>query len=331
MEKISNNLLLYGPPGTGKTYNVVNYAVAIIENRPLEDVIADGYGGNLVKYDKYTKMGRIAFMTFHQSLSYDDFIEGIRPEVTEDGELIYTPTPGAFYKFCVSSENPQKTDSPTDVGNCVFIIDEINRGNISRIFGELITLLESSRRKGMDECLEVFLAQMKVKFSVPANVYVLGTMNTADKSLTALDAALRRRFEFVEMMPDPDVLKGRRIMEVDLSKLLATINNRIELLYDREHMLGHAYFIPVKTIDDLAQCMINKIIPQLQDYFFDDYEKMCWVLGKASDPRQCKFIKLRKRNRFQMNFNLPDVYDIETDYNVFLNPQNYIDMYKGAD
>ena len=331
MEKISNNLLLYGPPGTGKTYNVVNYAVAIIENRPLEDVIADGYGGNLVKYDKYTKMGRIAFMTFHQSLSYDDFIEGIRPEVTEDGELIYTPTPGAFYKFCVSSENPQKTDSPTDVGNCVFIIDEINRGNISRIFGELITLLESSRRKGMDECLEVFLAQMKVKFSVPANVYVLGTMNTADKSLTALDAALRRRFEFVEMMPDPDVLKGRRIMEVDLSKLLATINNRIELLYDREHMLGHAYFIPVKTIDDLAQCMINKIIPQLQDYFFDDYEKMCWVLGKAADPRQCKFIKLRKRNRFQMNFNLPDVYDIETDYNVFLNPQNYIDMYKGAD
>ena len=331
MEKISNNLLLYGPPGTGKTYNVVNYAVAIIENRPLEDVIADGYGGNLVKYDKYTKMGRIAFMTFHQSLSYDDFIEGIRPEVTEDGELIYTPTPGAFYKFCVSSENPQKTDSPTDVGNCVFIIDEINRGNISRIFGELITLLESSRRKGMPECLEVFLAQMKVKFSVPANVYVLGTMNTADKSLTALDAALRRRFEFVEMMPDPDVLKGRRIMDVEISRLLATINNRIELLYDREHMLGHAYFIPVKTIDDLAQCMINKIIPQLQDYFFDDYEKMCWVLGKASDPRQCKFIKLRKRNRFQMNFNLPDVYDIETDYNVFLNPQNYIDIYKGAD
>ena len=331
MEKISNNLLLYGPPGTGKTYNVVNYAVAIIENRPLEDVIADGYGGNLVKYDKYTKPGRIAFMTFHQSLSYDDFIEGIRPEVTEDGELIYTPTPGAFYKFCVSSENPQKTDSPTDVGNCVFIIDEINRGNISRIFGELITLLESSRRKGMDECLEVFLAQMKVKFSVPANVYVLGTMNTADKSLTALDAALRRRFEFVEMMPDPDVLKGRMIMDVNLSKLLAVINNRIELLYDREHMLGHAYFIPVKTIDDLAQCMINKIIPQLQDYFFDDYEKMCWVLGKAADPRQCKFIKLRKRNRFQMNFNLPDVYDIETDYNVFLNPQNYIDIYKGAD
>ena len=115
MEKISNNLLLYGPPGTGKTYNVVNYAVAIIENRPLEDVIADGYDGNLEKYDRYTKMNRIAFMTFHQSLSYDDFIEGIRPEVTEDGSLIYTPTPGAFYKFCVSSESPQSTGVSTDV------------------------------------------------------------------------------------------------------------------------------------------------------------------------------------------------------------------------
>lgn len=328
--EISNNLLLYGPPGTGKTYNVVNYAVAIIENRPLEDVVSDGYEGNLLKYDRYTKMGRIAFMTFHQSLSYDDFIEGIRPEVTEDGSLVYVPTPGAFYKFCVSSESPEMTDSPHDAGNCVFIIDEINRGNISRIFGELITLLESSRRKGMPECLEVFLAQMKCKFSVPANVFVLGTMNTADKSLTALDAALRRRFDFVEMMPDPEVLKGRRIMDVDLSKLLATINNRIELLYDREHMLGHAYLIPVKTIDDLAQCMIGKIIPQLQDYFFDDYEKMCLVLGKAKDPRQCRFVKMRKRNQFQANFNLPDVYDIETDYNVFLDPQNYIDIYKGV-
>ena len=328
---ISNNLLLYGPPGTGKTYNTVNYAVAIVENRPLEDVISEGYDLNLKKYDKYTKMGRIDFMTFHQSLSYDDFIEGIRPVVTEDNQLIYQPTPGVFYKFCDMADHPQMTDVETDVGNCVFIIDEINRGNISRIFGELITLLESSRRKGMPECLEVYLAQMKVKFSVPQNVYLLGTMNTADKSLTALDTALRRRFEFVEMMPDPSVLKGKRILDIDLSKLLATMNNRIELLYDREHMLGHAYFIGVKTIDDLAQCFINKVIPLLQEYFFDDYEKMCWVLGKASDPRQCSFITLRKRNQFQMNFNLPDVYDIVTDYRVFLNPENYIQIYKGAD
>ena len=103
---ISNNLLLYGPPGTGKTYNTVYYAVSIVENRPLEDIIAVGYPLALEKYDRYTKMGRIAFMTFHQSLSYDDFIEGIRPEVTDDGSLIYVPTPGVFYNFCRKADNP---------------------------------------------------------------------------------------------------------------------------------------------------------------------------------------------------------------------------------
>lgn len=441
---ISNNLLLYGPPGTGKTYNTVNYAVSIVENRPFEDVVAEGYPLALEKYDRYTKMGRIAFMTFHQSLSYDDFIEGIRPEVDESGQLIYVPTPGVFYNFCKNADTPQMLDgavppeldpisgdsyvfavsmdqeatlnaketstlddrflpeglrvgdilvslagkdtadmigkvtdleggchvtwvdipngpakvrklpdrpapyriieppkrfvyglynhgNPSDEGNCVFIIDEINRGNISRIFGELITLLESSRRRGMPECLEVKLAQMKVMFSVPDNVYVLGTMNTADKSLTALDTALRRRFEFIEMMPDPNVLKGRKIADIDLAKLLATINNRIEILYDREHQMGHAYFISVKTLDDLAQCFINKVIPLLQEYFFDDYEKMCWVLGRANDPRKCDFITVRKRNSFQMKFNLPDVFDIVKDYRVFMNPESYIQIYKGAD
>lgn len=478
---ISNNLLLYGPPGTGKTYNTVNYSVAIIENRPLEDVISEGYDLALEKYDRYTKMGRIDFMTFHQSLGYDDFIEGIRPVVTEDDSLIYRPSAGTFYDFCIRAEHPTpinallpegaeiipkdatiwivspggfgenrtRNDSlhkgkiavssmnggsafgnvdevlkdakqgdvlismysedmidgvgvlmedvssvrrrpsstmyasakwirlfrdetgscasatnlkidrsmmsslpcratnmtmndlaaliavedkeSSDVGNCVFIIDEINRGNISKIFGELITLLESSRRKGLPECLEAYLPQLKVKFSIPQNVFVLGTMNTADKSLAALDTALRRRFEFVEMMPNPNVLKGRRINDIDLSKLLAVINNRVELLYDREHMLGHAYFISVKTMDDLAQCFIKKVIPLLQEYFFDDYEKMCWVLGKGDDPRQCPFIRMRRRNQFQMTFDLPDVYDIVTDYQVFLNPESYIQIYKGVE
>lgn len=443
---ISNNLLLYGPPGTGKTYNTVNYAVAIVEGRPLEDIVREGYGLALEKYDRYTKLGRIAFMTFHQSLSYDDFIEGIRPVVTEDNQLIYSATPGVFYRFCEEAESPRpvapvpagferlgrdaalwgvdlgsesarrhclgrgkiglssldgdakagdlvvsllpdgrmdaigilgesaddlrrrsktakyadaewvslleepepagidvgrngvsahgfltRGKGAPDSGNCVFIIDEINRGNISRIFGELITLLESSRRKGMPECLEVYLPQMGVMFSVPQNVYVLGTMNTADKSLTALDTALRRRFEFVEMMPDPDVLKGRRVSDVDLSKLLATMNNRIELLYDREHMLGHAYFIGVRTMEDLARCFVKKVIPLLQEYFFDDYEKICWVLGKNSDPRQCGFITLRDRNRFQNSFNLPDVYDISKDWRVFMDPESYIQIYRGGE
>ncbi len=436
---ISNNLLLYGPPGTGKTYNTVNYAVSIVENRPLEDIIAEGYPLALEKYDRYTKMGRIAFMTFHQSLSYDDFIEGIRPEVNDDGSLVYVPTPGVFYNFCKNADHPVMLEgsvpdelsdisdknriyaisselasegdifltvlpadivkgdvlvsmvskdqadkvglitdvvdckamvtwvplaqpqvklsklpdkgfpyriieptkkfvynlvnsgSQKDEGNCVFIIDEINRGNISRIFGELITLLESSRRRGRPECLEVYLAQMKVMFSVPDNVFVLGTMNTADRSLTALDTALRRRFEFIEMMPNPNVLLGRKVADINLTRLLATINNRVEILYDREHMLGHAYFIGVHTLEDLAQCFINKVIPLLQEYFFDDYEKICWVLGRASDPRKCDFIAPRKRNSFQTKFNLPDVYDIITDHRVFMNPETYIQIYKGAD
>jgi 5-methylcytosine-specific restriction protein B len=172
---------------------------------------------------------------------------------------------------------------------------------------------------------------MKVMFSVPDNVFVLGTMNTADRSLTALDTALRRRFEFIEMMPDPNVLLGRKVADINLSRLLATINNRIEILYDREHMMGHAYFISVRTLEDLAQCFINKVIPLLQEYFFDDYEKICWVLGRASDPRKCDFIAPRKRNSFQMKFNLPDVYDIVTDHRVFMNPETYIQIYKGAD
>ncbi len=441
--EISNNLLLYGPPGTGKTYNTVNYAVAIIEDRDFEDVKADPYPLNLEKYDRYTRMGRIAFMTFHQSLGYDDFIEGIKPVATDDGEsLLYLPMPGAFHDFCRRSEFPRSiyaelpggfgdvdedanvwlvrssdrtddslrleesgpvegdllisliTDDEVDAvghvlsadgivlevewndlderfprdmlrisdkevsqipvrlryvtvnevlslaqsetgehdkGNCVFIIDEINRGNISRIFGEMITLLESSRRKGLPECLEVWLPQMKRKFSIPQNVYVLGTMNTADKSLAALDTALRRRFEFVEMMPDPNVLMDRTVSDVNLGKLLKVMNERIELLYDREHTMGHAYFISVRTMQDLAECFIKKVIPLLQEYFFDDYEKMCWVMGSYKDPHQCAFIRVRPKSRFQLMFDLPDVYDIVDDERVFMDPRNYMDIYLGAD
>ena len=106
----SNNLLLYGPPGTGKTYNTVNYAVSIVENRPFEDIVAEGYPLALEKYDKYTKMGRIAFMTFHQSLSYDDFIEGIRPEITDTGDLVYVASPGVFYRFCSDADHPRLID-----------------------------------------------------------------------------------------------------------------------------------------------------------------------------------------------------------------------------
>ena len=164
----------------------------------------------------------------------------------------------------------------------VLIIDEINRGNISRIFGELITLIEPSKRAGNDEAIEVTLPYSKEPFSVPNNLYIIGTMNTADRSLALMDTALRRRFDFIEMMPLPglvtDDLEG-----VNVRKMLEVMNQRIEVLYDREHTLGHAFLMNLHSIDDLRQAFKNKILPLLEEYFYDDWQKIRWVLGAAAD------------------------------------------------
>lgn len=162
----------------------------------------------------------------------------------------------------------------------VLIIDEINRGNISRIFGELITLLEDSKRAGEDEALSVTLPYSKEKFSVPSNLYIVGTMNSSDRSLTGLDIALRRRFSFIEMQPDPTVLAGIEVDEVKIDLLLETINQRIEVLLDRDHCIGHAYFMPLQqdaSVGKLAEIFEQKIIPLLQEYFYDDWERIDWA------------------------------------------------------
>ncbi|GAA0756129.1 AAA family ATPase [Ideonella azotifigens] len=164
----------------------------------------------------------------------------------------------------------------------VLIIDEINRGNISRIFGELITLIEPSKRAGADEALEAVLPYSQESFSVPGNVYLIGTMNTADRSLAGLDIALRRRFVFKEMPPQPDLLRGVEVAGVDLGELLATLNQRIEALLDREHCLGHAYFMPLKAAPSLAklsEVFRNQVLPLLQEYFFEDWQRIQWVLN----------------------------------------------------
>jgi 5-methylcytosine-specific restriction protein B len=164
----------------------------------------------------------------------------------------------------------------------VLIIDEINRGSVSRIFGELITLIETTKRKGNVEALEVILPYSKKPFSVPSNVYLIGTMNTADRSLSGLDIALRRRFTFVELPPRPDLLDGIVIENIRIGDLLRSMNERIEVLLDRDHRLGHAYFLPLKdqsSLIELAAIFRQQVIPLLQEYFFEDWERIRWVLN----------------------------------------------------
>ncbi|MFK0464068.1 AAA family ATPase [Campylobacter jejuni] len=160
----------------------------------------------------------------------------------------------------------------------IIIIDEINRGNVSKIFGELITLIEASKRIGEKEELKVTLPYSGKEFGVPKNVYIIGTMNTADRSITSLDTALRRRFEFIEMMPDVSKL-SMDCEGINLQELLKAINTRIEYLLDREKTIGHAFFVSVENLEDLKKVFQNKIIPLLQEYFYNDYALINAVLN----------------------------------------------------
>lgn len=445
------NQILFGPPGTGKTYSTIDESLRILDPSFLEKNKANREALKK-RFDELVTTGEIRFTTFHQSFSYEDFVEGLRAVNNDDKQLEYVVEPGIFKQVCddartqnlakdigvkknpniwkisingtgssatksycidhgearigwgetgdlkangkesdyfknvgagnqgtlqyfsdeiedgdivlciqsaqnigaigvvvgdyryeeqVPSEvidtyqhvrkvnwlyrdldlsvlplnankqftlktvysitrfswgdllayleqsgiKPENTTQKT-VGTepRVLVIDEINRGNISRIFGELITLIEPSKRAGADEALSVTLPYSKKPFSVPSNVYLIGTMNTADRSLAGLDIALRRRFTFKEMPPKPEVLEGIDVEGINIASLLRTMNERIEVLLDRDHCLGHAYFIPLKQAEkknlvQLKSIFSQQILPLLKEYFFEDWERIAWVLN----------------------------------------------------
>lgn len=342
-KEFDKNLILYGPPGTGKTYNSVIYAVAICDGKPIDELT--DYDAVMSRYNELKKAGRISFTTFHQSYGYEEFIEGIKPIIDENKHDIgYTIEPGVFKKFCDNAKSITRTSTGIEstvieenTEPYVFIIDEINRGNISKIFGELITLIESTKREGMPEAASAILPYSGDEFSVPSNVYILGTMNTADRSIALMDTALRRRFQFVEMMPDSDVLRkihADNVEDLDVAAMLDKINERIEFLYDREHTIGHAFFTDLKddaTLEKLQSIFEKSVIPLLQEYFYEDYQKIQLVLGdNAKSDDSLKFIideKVVAKNIFKGN--VEDVIDLpEKKYSINSKAFENINSYK---
>jgi len=450
MKKLELNQILYGPPGTGKTYTTIDKVVEICE----PNLYSKNHKSNKEIYDNLIEDGRVVFTTFHQSMSYEDFIEGIKPVKPEEDDIYlkYDVEPGIlrniasnakkikisknsvnwdsprYFKMSIGGKNrldlhdwcienstialgwggnkdlsefskikdwktyrdefnsafpelvqesryniqstysflqmdindiviiskgnniidaigivkgeyffnddnaidynhfrkvewistniaasPEKflkkkisqqsiyefysqdikkdvlkelTSNSDEIAKpYVLVIDEINRGNVSAIFGELITLIEEDKRIGAENELSVTLPYSKIKFGIPSNLFIIGTMNTADRSVEALDTALRRRFTFEEMLPKPELLKDKgeknsgHVGAINLEELLKTINERIEALVDRDHTIGHAFFMAVDSMPSLRKVFTNKVIPLLQEYFYGDYAKMEMVIG----------------------------------------------------
>ena len=267
--------ILYGPPGTGKTYE-------------MQKIFA-GY-----------PEGNRSVITFHQSYSYEEFIIGLKAKTTEDNRIEYSYEKGVFYNACEraavlagysslaeccsdtnESRNAKFAAAAGDKSRqFLFCIDEINRANISAVFGDLISLIEENKRLGAQNEMIVRLPYTQELFGVPANLRLLGTMNTADRSIQILDTALRRRFQFKEYLPDYDVLSNEKAKTV-----LQAINDRIRALLGQDRQIGHSYFydIEASAADESIQilkALANKIIPLLQEYFYNDVEKIRFVLGE---------------------------------------------------
>ncbi|WP_414055787.1 AAA family ATPase [Macrococcus equi] len=265
------------------------------------------------------KEDNFEMITFHQSFGYEEFIEGLKAKTNEQGQIEYFIEDGIFVKFCKKAIESAKNNENK---NFLFIIDEINRGNISKVFGELITLIEDDKRlefkDGKWVGSQVTLPYSGKKFGVPNNVYIVGTMNTADKSISMIDSALRRRFDFIELMPDSkvvaNILNESGVFEnVSVPKVMDLLNERISVMYDRDHTLGHALFLNINSLEDLQKVFQNKVIPLLQDYFYGDLYKVKAILNDKNSI----FVKNKKLNASLFDSSLiENLYEIENQYDL---------------
>lgn len=243
--------------------------------------------GNDVSLPAGTQGDYAEFVTFHQSFAYEEFVEGLKPisvdkvdEATGDirTEVQYKVVPGVFRNICARAETAWRARG-ADAPNYLLVIDEINRANIAKVLGELITLIEDDKRLGGPNELTVRLPYSGERFGVPPNLYLLGTMNTADRSIALLDLALRRRFTFVELMPDESAVEPAEVAGVDLRVLLRRLNARVAALLDRDHQIGHSYFLGLGDAADLHFAWYGRVVPLLQEYFYNDGERLRAVLG----------------------------------------------------
>lgn len=265
--RLADNLILFGPPGTGKTFEMQARMKAAFDRG--ED---------------------FAFVAFHPSYSYEDFVGGLRPMAAKGGAgVVVDFQKGPFLTLCEKAHA-----NPTQ--QFTLFIDEINRANVAKVFGELITLIEPSKRviagsKVRDEGAWVTLPGLSARFGVPDNLNLVATMNTADRSIAMMDIALRRRFRFQECAPEPKRIEPAMVGVVDLPALLQRLNDRLEYLLDRDHAIGHAVFMGITSLAELQQVLAQRVIPLLQEYFFEDMEKVRLVL--TGNGRDSVFFKSR--------------------------------------